>query len=376
MPSPAPPPAAAADGAAAEPCGTEGSRLRALLNALDVAVLLVDDEDRVVLTNPAFVEMFRLGVTPQRLVGARLSAGGMGFHRLFADRERVQAEAAALARAGRGRRGDEVRLVDGRALERDFLPVTVDGCTFGHLWVFRDVTVEAEARRGLEERNRILSELARLKTEFVAVLSHELRTPLTSINTFASMLDGADLPPDDRHAAVAAIRRNADRLLGLVADLILLAKLESGEITVNDGVVDLGRLVRDAVDRLDVPTRLRTEICDGPRLGADAALLGQLVDTVVGTVAAASASSAEVTVRAGVDGDRWRLVVRTSAAEVATAERLLATRLPHPGAAGEQRTGALAVLLARAIADRHGGGLSIAVDHPGAAVTVHLPLPG
>ena len=73
----------------------------------------------------------------------------------------------------------------------------LDGSTLGHLWVFRDVTAQAEVRRTLEERNRILTELSALKTEFVAVLSHELRTPLTSIATFAGMLDAAaQLGPD------------------------------------------------------------------------------------------------------------------------------------------------------------------------------------
>jgi hypothetical protein len=68
------------------------------------------------------------------------------------------------------------------------------------------------------------------------------------------------------------------------------------------------------------------------------------------------------------------VTVSTSAADSATAERLLSTRLPHPDAVNDGRTSALAVMLARAIAARHGGELSIAVDEAGATLTVDLPL--
>jgi hypothetical protein len=68
------------------------------------------------------------------------------------------------------------------------------------------------------------------------------------------------------------------------------------------------------------------------------------------------------------------VTVTTSAADAATVERLLSTRLPHPDAATERRTGALAVMLARAIATRHGGQLSISMRNPGAMLTIELPV--
>jgi signal transduction histidine kinase len=168
----------------------------------------------------------------------------------------------------------------------------LDGSTLGFLWVFRGVTAQAEIRRGLEERARILSELSTLKTEFVGVVSHELRTPLTSINTFAAMLedDTAALSSDKRAAATAAIRRNADRMLGLVADLVLLAKLESGELVLADAPVDVCALVRDAAEASESEhVYLRIDLHDGPPLPGDGALLTQLVDTAIGILVVGSA---------------------------------------------------------------------------------------
>jgi hypothetical protein len=103
-------------------------------------------------------------------------------------------------------------------------------------------------------------------------------------------------------------------------------------------------------------------------------LLSQLVGAAIGVLVVGSAPGADVVVRAEPQVGRWRVAVSTSAADTATAERLLSTRLPHPNAVSERRTGALAVMLARAIAARHGGELSIAVRDPGATLTIDLPI--
>ncbi|GAA1794472.1 PAS domain S-box protein [Planosporangium flavigriseum] len=354
----------------------ETTRLMTLIESLNVGVLLQDEHRRVVLANAAFVEMFSLGVTPDRLRGA---AGGSPLARLYADAEDVERRTEEAIRHGRPLRGEEITLIDGRVLERDFVPIMLDGSALGFLWVFRDVTTQAEIRRSLEERARMLAELSALKTEFIGVVSHELRTPLASITTFAALMeDDAALLNEDRKAATVAIRRNAERMASLVADLILLAKLESRELPIDDAPVDVPALVRDAAAKLvhpdDQHVTLRLELRDGPGLLGDAALLSQLVDTAVGVLVVGSTPGAEVVVRAATSDGWWRVVISTSAADSASAERLLATRLPHPDAVHNGRTAALAVMLARGIATRHGGELSIAVDEAGATVTIDLPI--
>ncbi|NJC71129.1 PAS domain-containing protein [Planosporangium thailandense] len=360
--------------------------LMRIIESLNVAVLVEDEHRRVVLANGAFVELFSLGIRPERLRGAAAGASGSPLARLYLDAGDVERRTEAAIRHARPLRGEEIPLIDGRVLERDFVPVMLDGSHLGFLWIFRDITAQAQIRRGLEERARMLAELSALKTEFIGVISHELRTPLASINTFAPLLeDGTALSGDERTAATVAIRRNADRMQALVADLILLAKLESRELAIDDDPIDVPALVRDAVAALRGGTagapdtrsvELRLELPDGPRLTGDAALLSQLVETAVGVLVAGSAAGAEVVVRAQPLDTRWRLTVETSAADAATTERLLSTRLPHPDADGESRTAALAVMLARAIAARHGGELSIQAGQPGATVMVDLPIRG
>src|SRR3954469_23729960 len=138
----------------------------ALIEALNVAVLLQDEHHRVVLANTAFVEMFSLGVPPERLRG---TAAGAAVAALYGDTAQLRRRTEAAVERGRPLRGEEVALSDGRVVERDYVPITLDDSTLGHLWVFRDVTAQAEIRRALQDRARLLSELASLKTEFVAV---------------------------------------------------------------------------------------------------------------------------------------------------------------------------------------------------------------
>jgi two-component system phosphate regulon sensor histidine kinase PhoR len=86
----------------------------------------------------------------------------------------------------------------------------------GAVLTFHDVT----------ERRR----LDRVRRDFVANASHELRTPLTSIKGFVEALeDGAVADPPTARRFLGKIRVHADRMAALVADLLELSRLESGE---------------------------------------------------------------------------------------------------------------------------------------------------
>jgi len=111
---------------------------------------------------------------------------------------------------------------------------------------------EVTLRIDLEKANERLRELDRLKSEFFANVSHELRTPLTLILAPAASLSRQShgpLAPGQR-VFVETIHRNATRLLQLINDLLLLAKLESGEPRIDRVPVDVDstvlRLTREA----------------------------------------------------------------------------------------------------------------------------------
>jgi len=113
----------------------------------------------------------------------------------------------------------------------------------------------------LAEANVSLYEANRIKNEFLANVSHELRTPLNSIIGFAELLADTDDERRRRHAG--HILTSARMLLGIINDLLDLAKIEAGraevrieKVSVTDLCETLAQLVRPLADkkhlRLDV----------------------------------------------------------------------------------------------------------------------------
>src|SRR5687767_16015201 len=78
----------------------------------------------------------------------------------------------------------------------------------------------------LEQQNRAIQEANRLKTEFVSMVSHELRTPLTSIQGYADLLLEDEQIAGEERESLTIVKKNADRLLGLINDLLDLSRME------------------------------------------------------------------------------------------------------------------------------------------------------
>ena len=97
---------------------------------------------------------------------------------------------------------------------------------------------EAARARALEEENRRLAEeraaaadrLARQRSEILAVMAHEIRTPLTGLLGFTELLAQAELPAEPHRHAAQALQGGRD-VLAIVNDILDLAKLEAGKVS-------------------------------------------------------------------------------------------------------------------------------------------------
>ena len=105
-------------------------------------------------------------------------------------------------------------------------------------------------RRALTERTRSLETLDQAKSAFFANVNHELRTPLTLILGSLRMLQRRANDPQDR-STIATGLRNAARLLVLINQLLDLAKLERGPLTVRKRSVDLAALIREVLGNFE-----------------------------------------------------------------------------------------------------------------------------
>ncbi len=172
-----------------------------------------------------------------------------------------------------------------------------------------DVTDRVEADR-LRTQKAEAEAASTAKSRFLANMSHELRTPLNSVIGFANLLlkrsDGelteAQLDYSSRIAA------NGRHLLGLINQVLDLAKIESGHVEVVRVPVDLRALISSTVAQIegqlaDRPLRLQVEVPDGVApLVTDEGKLRQILVNLVGN-AVKFTDRGTVTVRVVAGGD-------------------------------------------------------------------------
>ena len=141
-----------------------------------------------------------------------------------------------------------------------------NGQIIGLFGISRDIT---ERKLGAERlaaqaeqvagQNDQLRELDLMKDEFVALVSHELRTPLTVIQGYNELLlDGTmgELS-DEQRTILATVERNGVRLLRLVNDLLFVAQLNAGKLTMALEDVDLAAIIGEAIARCRASCRGR-----------------------------------------------------------------------------------------------------------------------
>jgi two-component system, OmpR family, phosphate regulon sensor histidine kinase PhoR len=114
--------------------------------------------------------------------------------------------------------------------------------------------------------------LEAMRKDFVANASHELRSPLTVISGYLETLSLDPAIEAEMKGPIAEMRRQADRMTAIIADLLELSRLESTEATAEGEPIDVGALLaalrRDILAREQCPSEVRV------RLDSDAPLIG------------------------------------------------------------------------------------------------------
>src|ERR1700678_834322 len=104
------------------------------------------------------------------------------------------------------------------------------------------------SHRDRPEPDSAQSTLDERRAQFLAAFSHELRTPLTTIVSFIELLRGeADGLSEDGLHFLGILERNADRLLRLIDDLLILNRLEAGALPLELSQVSIAGLATEAV---------------------------------------------------------------------------------------------------------------------------------
>ena len=156
----------------------------------------------------------------------------------------------------------------------------------------RDNSAERRLEAALRQAEEAAAAAHRAKSEFLAGMSHEIRTPMTAILGFAEMLAErwrwANAPAEE-HEAVETIKRNGDLLLGLINDILELAKIEAGSSEVEltpcspaQLVADVMGLMRVRAERKGCRSTSSSSRRSPPRSPTDAVRLRQILINLIG----------------------------------------------------------------------------------------------
>jgi signal transduction histidine kinase len=226
--------------------------LRAIVERMADGVIIVGLDGIIRFANPAAEELF--GRSASDLRGRDL-----GFPVVVGERAEV-----------------EVVQRQGRTLTAELRVVEIEWEDEGaRLVSLRDVTdrKHAEERAAQLDRERLARAEAeaasQAKSEFLAVMSHELRTPLNAVIGYAELLDlgiAGSLTPEQRQH-VSRIRASGRHLLGLVNEVLDLAKVEAGKLSLHHGVSSAAHTVDAALALVQPMAEARGITIEAKRLG-------------------------------------------------------------------------------------------------------------
>lgn len=333
-------------------------RLEAVLSSTPEPVLVIDQQARLLLLNPAAVQVAGLIVSAME---------GKPVHEVVSSQDLIQLLTAQLTEKISSR---EINLPNGKIFYASVSPVVSDGRSMGRICILRDITH--------------FKELEQMKSDFVATVSHDLRSPLTLMRGYATMLQMVGDLNEQQKGYVRKIVSGVENMNRLVNNLLDLGRIEAGiglqieKVTVKEVIDEVINSLQLQATQKDI--RLVQEIPSDEKqleVGADRALLQQAVYNLVENAIKYTPVSGHVKVRLESRGNSILVEVHDTGIGIAPLD------LPHlfekfyrsgRREAYQQRGTGLGLAIVKSIAERHGG--RVWVDSQlgrGSVFSVELP---
>jgi signal transduction histidine kinase len=349
------------------------------LDHLAEAVAVFGSDGRVRLHNPAFQRMWKLA--PEALDEHPHVESVTAWCQALHDDNTVWRNLRGAVTAIDGREPIVARIErrDGMVIDLTTMPLP-DGAT---LVTFQDVSDSVNVERALRERNEALETADTIKIEFVHHVSYELRSPLTNIIGFANLLDDPAFGPlsDKQREYLGYITTSTNALLAIINDILDLATISAGAMTLNLGDVDIRASMEAAAegvqDRL-VKNNITLDIRVAPGIGsftADARRLRQILFNLLSNAIGFSPPSETVTLDAKRKPDAVVFTVTDRGPGILPEAKDKVFDWFESDPRGSQHRGpGLGLSLVRSFVELHGG--SVTIDSaPGRGTTVTCVFP-
>lgn len=310
-------------------------RLEALLSATPDPVLLTDMDGRLVLTNPASLELFE-----------KKSTSLLGMH---IEEVLEQEEWLALFRGAPDLPAyAEISFGQGRVFYASVTPIEVQGEWLGRACILREITQFKQAEI--------------MRTEFLSTVSHELRDPLELMRGYLTMLDMVGELNEKQSAYTIKLGQSVEAMSRLVASLLDLERIESVQ-----GLQVEGFAITELIEEVSAEIRPRAiqkqiglefQLPDGatPTLEADRTLLQRALYNLLDNAIRHSPRNGKVEMWLAFTSDTLTIAIRDQGAGIALVD------LPHVFDRLSRRSdqagstyGSLGLAIVKSIFERHNG---------------------
>jgi signal transduction histidine kinase len=249
----------------------------------------------------------------------------------------------------------------------------------------RSAARERALRHELDEQNEQLREVDRMKDQFVSSVSHELRTPLTSIVGYIELLldeEEFDNLDDEQRKFLEIIDRNCHRLTRLVDDILFIARVDAGRLSLELQPVDLAKLASMAVEsarpfagRKNQTLRLEAQP-DLPALQADPTRMNQLIDNLISNAIKYTPEGGTATVVVARSDGAIHVEVRDTGVGIPPDElENLFVRFFRASTSGVAQGTGLGLSIVKSIVEAHRGTIDVQSElGEGTTFLVDLPL--
>lgn len=285
------------------------AKLMAALSGISEGFTLFDNEDRLILCNARYRQMYpdtadilTYGIRFEDIVQTSLERGlyrappGGSLATMVRDRLECHRRADGVPFEMHTLTGKWVRVVEYR---------TPDG---GRIGLHTDITGTVELQAALQAAKEEAEAASRAKSEFLSAMSHELRTPLNAVLGFAQLLAVSRRDPltPKQMEHVDHIRRSGNHLLTLINEVLDLARIESGTLTLTPEALTLPALVQDClalVQPLAMPGGIRVDVAPSlvraPRIQADYVRMKQVLLNLLSNAIKYNVPGGQVLISAG-----------------------------------------------------------------------------
>lgn len=237
----------------------------------------------------------------------------------------------------------------------------------------------------LNQMSRQVQESQQSQRDFISDVSHELKTPLTSIQGFSTaILDGTASTPDEIQHSVEIISVESQRMLGMVNELLTLARIEGRVEVFKRQPTDLKTLLFDVIEKLTISAKqsqvkINSEIPDFPMIDLDPERITRVFLNLVENAIKFSKSGGVVNISGETTGDQIQVHIKDEGKGIPVEElpkifnRFYQVDRSRKGGSG--KSSGLGLTIAREIIRSHHGDIVVvSTIGNGTTFTVNLPL--